>query len=98
MTHPIIFKENSNLNPENQTPYAQLTPNLILDAIESLGFHCTGSLLALNSYENRVYQIGIEDAQALIVKFYRPQRWSSAAILEEHQFSLELAQHEIPII
>ena len=86
------------MNHENQTPYAQLNPNTILDAIESTGFICTGSLLALNSYENRVYQIGIEDAEPLIVKFYRPNRWSSEAILEEHQFSLDLVQHEIPII
>lgn len=86
------------LNHENQTPYAQLDPNVILDAIESTGFLCTGSLFALNSYENRVYQIGIEEAQPLIAKFYRPHRWSSEAILEEHQFSLELTQHEIPVI
>ena len=91
-------QENSHLNNENQTHYAQLDPNVILDAIESIGFLCTGNLLALNSYENRVYQIGIEDAEPLIAKFYRPHRWSSEAILEEHQFSLELAQHEIPII
>ncbi|KTC79731.1 kinase [Legionella cherrii] len=86
------------MNYENQTPYAQLDPDTILDAIESTGVLCTGSLVALNSYENRVYQIGIENAEPLIAKFYRPNRWCSAAILEEHQFSLELAQHEIPII
>lgn len=79
-------------------PYANLNPNLILDAIESIGFRCTGSLLALNSYENRVYQIGMEDAAPLIAKFYRPNRWSNAAILEDHQFSLELASHEIPVV
>lgn len=94
----IYPSETSNLNPENQTPYAQLVPNAILDAIESTGFLCTGNLLGLNSYENRVYQIGIENAEPIIAKFYRPHRWSSAAILEEHQFSLELAQHEIPVI
>src|SRR3989338_4086281 len=71
---------------------------VILDAIESTSLLCTGSLLALNSYENRVYQIGIEDSEPLIAKFYRPHRWSSEAILEEHQFALELVQHEIPII
>ena len=86
------------MNHENQTPYAHLVPTAILDAVESIGFQCTGSLLALNSYENRVYQIGIENAEPLIAKFYRPHRWSSEAILEEHQFSLELVQHEIPII
>lgn len=86
------------MNHDNQTPFAQLNPTVILDAVESIGFLCTGSLLALNSYENRVYQVGIEGAEPIIAKFYRPHRWTSAAILEEHQFSLELIQHEIPII
>ncbi len=90
--------KDSHLNHENHPPFARLDPNVILDAVQSTGFLCTGSLLALNSYENRVYQIGIEDAAPIIAKFYRPQRWSSAAILEEHQFSLELVQHEIPVI
>lgn len=80
------------------TPYASLEPGLILDAIEQLGFPCSGRLLALNSFENRVYQIGIEEAEPLIVKFYRPQRWLDAAILEEHQFSTELLTHEIPVV
>lgn len=82
----------------NQTPFAELDPSAILDAVESIGFYCTGNLLALNSYENRVYQIGIEDAPPLVAKFYRPERWTSAAILEEHQFAQELVQHELPII
>lgn len=80
------------------TPYANLDPSLILDAVEQLGFHCSGSLFALNSYENRVYQIGLEDGAPLIAKFYRPGRWSDEAILEEHQFSTELAAHEIPVV
>lgn len=78
--------------------YATLSPDLILDAIESLGFSCNGSLTALNSYENRVYQVGMEDAPPVIAKFYRPGRWSNAAIIEEHQFALELAALEIPVI
>ncbi len=82
----------------NNTPYANLDPCLILDAVESVGFRCSGSLSALNSYENRVYQIGIDDSDPLIAKFYRPQRWSSAAIKEEHQFAAELVTHEIPVI
>lgn len=86
------------MNHDNESPYAELEPTVIIDAIESLGFLCTGSLLALNSYENRVYQIGIESGEPLIAKFYRPHRWSSDAILEEHQFSFELAEQEIPII
>jgi len=80
------------------TPYSSLSPDLILNAIESLGQHCSGSLLALNSYENRVYQVGMDDGAPLIAKFYRPERWSDAAILEEHQFSAELLSYEIPVI
>ncbi len=79
-------------------PYEQLTPDCILDALEDVGFEATGSLLALNSYENRVYQVSLEDGTFIIAKFYRPDRWSDAAILEEHQFSHELVQHEIPIV
>jgi Ser/Thr protein kinase RdoA (MazF antagonist) len=82
----------------SNTPYATLDPDSILDAIESVGFRSSGSLLALNSYENRVYQIGIEDRDPIIAKFYRPNRWSDDAILEEHQFGLELVEHEIPVI
>lgn len=96
--HSPAYPLDPHLNHNNQTPYERLDPHVILDALESLGFICTGSLLALNSYENRVYQIGIEDAEPLIAKFYRPHRWSSAAILEEHQFALELAEQEIPIV
>jgi Ser/Thr protein kinase RdoA (MazF antagonist) len=86
------------LIPNDNTPYANLDPSLILDAIESVGFRCSGSLFALNSYENRVYQVGIDDELPLIAKFYRPHRWTNEAILEEHKFSLELVEHEIPII
>ena len=79
-------------------PYEQLNPDCILDALESVGFKPTGSLLALNSYENRVYQVSLEDGSFVIAKFYRPHRWSDAAILEEHEFSNELVQQEIPIV
>ena len=82
----------------SEHPYARLTPDLILRALESAGFVCDGRLLALNSYENRVYQIGIEDGPPVIAKFYRPGRWSKQAILEEHAFSQELAAQEIPVI
>ena len=78
--------------------YALLTPDTVLDAVESLGFVSDARTLTLNSYENRVYQIGIEGGQPLIAKFYRPERWSDEAILEEHQFSLELAERDIPVI
>jgi Ser/Thr protein kinase RdoA (MazF antagonist) len=79
-------------------PYSRLTPDLILNALDSLGPRCDGRLLALNSYENRVYQAGIEDGQPVVAKFYRPQRWSDAQILEEHAFALELAAAEIPVV
>jgi Ser/Thr protein kinase RdoA (MazF antagonist) len=79
-------------------PYARLTPDLILNAVESLGVRCDGRLLALNSYENRVYQVGIEDAQPFVAKFYRPARWSDEQIHEEHAFALELATAEIPVV
>ncbi len=79
-------------------PYQQLTPDLVMDAVESQGFVCDCRTLALNSYENRVYQIGIEDGAPLIAKFYRPERWTDEAILEEHRFCLELAEHELPVV
>jgi len=81
-------------------PYDALTPDVILDAVESLGFQCTGALLPLNSYENRVYRVTIEDGKVgqLAVKFYRPQRWSHEQILEEHEFALALAEQEIPVV
>ena len=79
-------------------PFDTLTPDLVLDAVESLGYLSDARVLALNSYENRVYQVGIEDETPLIAKFYRPARWSDAAILEEHCFSLELAEREIPVV
>ena len=82
----------------NTTPYDRLTPDVILDAIESIGFLADGRMFALNSYENRVYQIGIEEGKPLIAKFYRPGRWSNAQILEEHAFTQELADREIPVV
>jgi Ser/Thr protein kinase RdoA (MazF antagonist) len=79
--------------------YQALRPDDILAAVESLGYRCDGRLLALNSYENRVYRVGLEDAAPLVAKFYRPGRWSDAAILEEHAFARELAEEdEIPVV
>ena len=80
------------------TGFGALSPDAILDALEGIGLACDGRILALNSYENRVYQIGIEDAEPLIAKFYRPQRWTDAAIIEEHQYTLALAAEEIPVV
>ncbi|MGB9990656.1 serine/threonine protein kinase [Pseudoduganella rhizocola] len=79
-------------------PFSRLGPDCVLDALASIGLYGDGRLLALNSYENRVYQVGIEDAQPLVVKFYRPERWSDAAILEEHAFVEELQAQEIPVV
>lgn len=84
--------------PENPHPFQTLTPSFIMDAIESQGFRCDCRTFALNSYENRVYQVGIDEEQPLIAKFYRPGRWSDAQILEEHRFCLELADHELPVV
>lgn len=79
-------------------PFARLSPDLVIDAIESIGYRSDARVLALNSYENRVYQVGLEDGEPLIAKFYRPQRWSDAAIHEEHSFSRELLEHEVPVV
>lgn len=80
-----------------EIPYDELGPADVLDAIESLGFDCDGTILPLNSYENRVYQVSTESG-VVVAKFYRPGRWSDAAILEEHDFALELASHELPVV
>lgn len=82
----------------DSAPYHQLGPDTVLAAVESCGCRTDGRFLALNSYENRVYQVGLEEQAPLVVKFYRPQRWSDAAILEEHRFALELAGHDIPVV
>ena len=79
-------------------PYSGLTPETLLDAIESCGVHCDGRLQGLNSYENRVYQAWLDDGSSVVAKFYRPQRWSAEAIQEEHDFALELAAREIPVV
>jgi Ser/Thr protein kinase RdoA (MazF antagonist) len=83
---------------DRDAPYTELSPETVLDAIEALGYQCDGRVLALNSYENRVYQIGLEAADPLVAKFYRPARWSDAAIREEHAFAGELAAQEIPVV
>jgi len=79
-------------------PYDGLTPDAVLDALESAGLRGDGRLLALNSYENRVYQASLEDGTSVVAKFYRPHRWSDAQLAEEHSFALELAEREIPVI
>ena len=79
-------------------PYERLTPQRVLDALQCVGWRGDGRLLQLNSYENRVFQVMLEDGSAVVAKFYRPGRWSDAQILEEHRFALQLAQEEIPVI
>ena len=79
-------------------PFATLSPDLIVDAVEAAGFPSDGRVLALGSYENRVYQVGLEEAEPVVVKFYRPGRWTDAAIAEEHAFARELAAAEIPVV
>jgi Ser/Thr protein kinase RdoA (MazF antagonist) len=80
------------------TPYYQLTPSVVIDAVESTGKLSDSRILALNSYENRVYQVGIEGQSPVIAKFYRPGRWSDQQIIEDHQFSQELLDNEIPVV
>jgi Ser/Thr protein kinase RdoA (MazF antagonist) len=92
------MNEAVSVNTPAPSTYADLSPDGVLDAIDSLGLRCDGTLLQLNSYENRVFQVGLEDGSQRIAKFYRPGRWSDAAILEEHAFTLELAEREVPVV
>lgn len=85
-------------NSSDVFTFAGLSPDTVLDALDSVGLHGDGRLLALNSYENRVYQVGMEEGPPLVAKFYRPQRWSDAAILEEHAFVDALVAQEIPVV
>ena len=84
--------------PDADTPYGRLTPDVVLNAIDSTGLTTDGHQLALNSYENRVFQVGLEDGSFVVAKFYRPGRWSDVQILEEHAFIAELAEREIPAV
>jgi len=84
-------------NSPSDTPYAGLSPDTVLDALDAVGLRGDGRLIQLNSYENRVFQVFLEDGRVVVTKFYRPQRWSDAQILEEHAFANELAANEIPV-
>ena len=79
-------------------PYSGLTPDRVFDALSAVGLRPDGRLTSLNSYENRVYQVGMEEGPPLVAKFYRPARWSDAQIVEEHAFARELAAAEIPVV
>jgi Ser/Thr protein kinase RdoA (MazF antagonist) len=88
------------MNPHRDTedtPYAGLDPDVVLDALDAVGLRGDGRLIQLNSYENRVFQVFLEDGRVVVAKFYRPGRWSDAQILEEHVFAAELAAHEVPL-
>jgi Ser/Thr protein kinase RdoA (MazF antagonist) len=92
------MQEGAGMTTIASLPYAELGPECVQDALDSVGVHGDGRLLALNSYENRVYQAWREDAPAVVVKFYRPQRWTDEQILEEHAFIDELAHAEVPAV
>ncbi len=81
-----------------QHPFDALNPDCVLDALESVGLYADGRLMGLNSYENRVYQVGMEEGAPVVVKFYRPARWTDSAILEEHALVQELYEREIPVV
>jgi Ser/Thr protein kinase RdoA (MazF antagonist) len=86
------------MSPAEIHPYSRLSPERVVAAVEALGLACDGRVLALNSYENRVYQVGLEDAEPVVVKFYRPGRWSLEALAEEHEFACELASLDVPVV
>jgi Ser/Thr protein kinase RdoA (MazF antagonist) len=85
------------VTPSADAPYADLTPDTVLDALDAVGLRGDGRLIQLNSYENRVFQVFLEDGRVVVTKFYRPARWSDDQILEEHRFAAELAREEIPV-
>jgi Ser/Thr protein kinase RdoA (MazF antagonist) len=86
------------MKTDQAAPYTGLTPDTVLNAVDCAGLVTDGRQLALNSYENRVFMVGLDDASFVVVKFYRPGRWSDEQILEEHAFTAELAEREIPAV
>lgn len=92
---PTRSEENAGTNPH---PYENLTPDMVIDAIESTGRLTDLRISPLNSYENRVYQVGIDEGEPIIAKFYRPERWTHQQIMEEHEFSYQLFDAEIPVV
>lgn len=93
-----VDEDSPDVNSAINHPFDTLTPSFVLNAVDRHGYVSDGRILALNSYENRVYQVGIEDDEPIIAKFYRPERWSDAQILEEHQFCAELVDQELPVV
>lgn len=86
------------MDTESVHPYTWLTPDAVIDAVETTGRLSDARILALNSYENRVYQVGIEDGEPIIAKFYRPGRWTDEQILEEHAYTQYLYDLDIPVV
>ncbi|WKB54954.1 serine/threonine protein kinase [Eleftheria terrae] len=84
--------------PDALHPYAGLTPDTVLDALDAVGLRGDGRMIQLNSYENRVFQVFLEEGAPVVAKFYRPGRWSEAQLDEEHRFALELAEDEVPVV
>jgi Ser/Thr protein kinase RdoA (MazF antagonist) len=97
MNQPADPPSSISLGGDSQ-PFSNLSPQIVIEAVEALGMQSDGRVLALGSYENRVFQVGREDDEPVVLKFYRPRRWTQAAIEEEHAFSLELAAAEIPVV
>ena len=83
---------------EVEHPYSALTPDVVIDAVETTGLISDARIFPLNSYENRVYQVGVEEGEPIIVKFYRPNRWSDEQIIEEHKYTQELEDLEVPVV
>jgi len=101
-THSLLVANNQMPNEDqpvviNQA-YANLSPDEVLNSVEAFGLRCDGRLLALNSYENRVYRVGLEDGGNVVAKFYRPNRWTDSSILEEHHYTQALFDAEIPVV
>jgi len=90
--------DSSDQEENSNHPFDTLTPSFVLNAVDHHGYISDGRILALNSYENRVYQVGIEDDEPIIAKFYRPDRWTDAQILEEHHLCAELVEQELPVV
>src|SRR5215472_18350169 len=88
----------SGVTGEPGATFFSLTPDRVLDAVEVGGLRCTGRCLPLRAFENRVYEVELEDERRLVVKFYRPGRWSSETILDEHRFLADLAEAEVPAV
>ncbi|MDP2523025.1 serine/threonine protein kinase [Neptunomonas phycophila] len=83
---------------DNKQPFYELKPDTVIDAVESIGYLSDGRIMALNSYENRVYQVGIDESEPLIAKFYRPQRWTDEQIGEEHRFMAQLVEQDLSVV